>query len=757
MSHRPVTKITTACLGFPRIGERRELKFALESFWNGATSEAVLLNTARGLRERHWVQQQAAGVDVIPCNDFSLYDQVLDALVLIGATPARFGAGEMTTQRYFAMARNSAEQTAMEMTKWFDTNYHYLVPEWSADLPFAVDTRKLLGELAEARALGIEARPVLIGPVTLLRLGKPVEGIAPLALLPKMVTAYREVLSALAEAGVAWVQIDEPCLVTDLPVAWAEAYRSAYARLAKVPVKLMLTTYFGALRENLPLAVGLGTAGMHVDAVRAPEEVAALASAMGPEQVLSLGCVDGRNVWLSDLGRVYAQVHALREKLGAQRLQLAPSCSLLHVPYDTASETVLQPSSLGGWLAFAQQKLGELGALAAGPESAGEAFTVNAQRLKERALAESSTDAEVRRSVETLEAQHFQRASSYPVRVEAQRARFRLPLLPTTTIGSFPQTAEVRQQRAAYRKGNLGDAAYEAFLREKTEDCVRRQEAIGLDVLVHGEFERNDMVEYFGERLKGFAFTGNGWVQSYGSRCVKPPVIYGDVSRPAPMTVAWSSYAQSLTKRPMKGMLTGPVTILQWSFVRNDIPERDATFQIARALRDEVIDLEQAGIGIIQVDEPALREGLPLREADWAFYLNWATEAFRLATSGVRDDTQIHTHMCYCEFEDVLPAIAALDADVISMESARSRMEMLEAFRREGYPNEIGPGVWDIHSPRVPPVEEMRELLMLALKALRPEQVWANPDCGLKTRGWPEVTEALTNLCRAAESLREGL
>lgn len=755
-----MARIVTANLGYPRIGPQRELKFALESFWKGSSSEADLQAVAKALRERHWCAQQAAGIDVIPANDFSLYDQVLDALVLVGATPVRFNAdgnsSRVTTERYFAMARNSSEQTAMEMTKWFDTNYHYLKPEWSAGLSFQPDTRKLLGEFGEARALGIQTRPVLIGPLTLLRLGKSVDGTDPLALLPQLVAAYCAVLRQLADAGAGWVQIDEPILVTDLPATWAAAFRRAYADLVQAAPKLMLATYFGALAENLPLAVSFGTAGIHIDAVRGPEQVEAVAEALQPQQVLSLGCVDGRNVWLSDLAAVHGQVHAFAAQLGSARLQIAPSCSLLHVPYDTAAEVALEPR-LRSWLAFAQQKMHELAAIASGPDTAQTAFAENAERFKDRASAETSTNPTVRMAIGFLEQQHFQRASTYAKRAVVQRRELKLPLLPTTTIGSFPQTAEVRQRRAAHRKGHLSDAEYHSFLQAETESCIRRQESIGLDVLVHGEFERNDMVEYFGELLDGFLFTGNGWVQSYGSRCVKPPVIYGDVSRPAPMTVAWSSYAQSLTARPVKGMLTGPITILQWSFVRNDIPERDTAFQIALALRDEVRDLEAAGIRVIQVDEPALREGLPLREADWNRYLDWATEAFRLATAGVADGTQIHTHMCYCEFEEVLPAIAALDADVISMESARSQMEMLETFRREGYPNEIGPGVYDIHSPRVPSSEEMQHLLMLALEVLRPEQVWVNPDCGLKTRAWPEVTAALENLCAAAERVRTNL
>ena len=766
--------IPTAVLGFPRIGRQRELKFSLESYWKAvdeaaATAEADLLQTARALRTTHWQVQHAAGVTCIPSNDFSLYDQVLDALVLAGCTPARFGAGTggapVPMPSYFAMARGSArtggsDQPAMEMTKWFDTNYHHLVPEWSAGLGFQPDTTKLLAELAEARSLGIVTRPVLIGPLTLLRLGKSVDGTDPLSLLPQLTAAYVQILAALSSAGATDVQIDEPILVTDVPAPWHAAFRTAYAELTQAHVNLMLTTYFGGLGDNLSLAISLGTAGLHIDGVRAPEQVQSVAGALAPHQVLSLGCVDGRNIWQTRLAETHALIQRLRQQLGPNRLHIATSCSLLHTPYDTAAEagakSTLDPRILS-WFSFAQQKLRELNALAKGPDRAPADFYRNATTLADRAAAESSNDPAVRAATASLERQHFQRASPYADRAKAQHARLHLPLLPTTTIGSFPQTAEIRQQRAAHRKGHLDDATFQAFLRDETARCIRRQESLGLDVLVHGEFERNDMVEYFGEHLRGFAFTANGWVQSYGSRCVKPPVIYGDVSRPAPITVAWSSYAQSLTQRPMKGMLTGPITILQWSFVRNDIAERDTAFQIARALRDEVRDLEAAGVGIIQVDEPALREGLPLREADRAFYLHWATEAFRLATSAVRDETQIHTHMCYCEFESVLPAIAALDADVISMESARSRMEMLDAFREHGYPNEIGPGVYDIHSPRIPSAEEMTHLLQLALQALRPAQVWANPDCGLKTRTWPEVTEALTNLVQAALAVRATL
>jgi 5-methyltetrahydropteroyltriglutamate--homocysteine methyltransferase len=732
------------------------LKFALEDFWRERLSEADLLATAKTLRQRNWQLQKEAGLDVIPSNDFSFYDQVLDALVLVGATPARFGSGPVTLTRYFQMARNSNEQTAMEMTKWFDTNYHYLVPEWSSDLAFAPDSTKLLAEFNEAKSLGIVTRPVLIGPITLLLLGKADDSVNPLDLLPRLLAAYRKVLRDLVEAGAKWIQIDEPALVTDLPSGYAEAFRTAYAEFSNIPLKLMLTTYFGGLGDNLDLACSLGTAGLHIDAVRAPGQVAAVVERLLPQQILSLGCVDGRNIWLADLEASHKVIASVVAKIGAERLQLAPSCSLLHVPYDTADEGKLDPR-VRSWLSFAQQKVEELVQLAKGPEAAAAAFAENRRRHEDRIAAESSTNKAVRERLTKLSESDFRRKSPYTERVTVQRQELGLPLLPTTTIGSFPQTQEIRKQRAAHKKGTISDTEYNDFLKQKTEECIREQEQIGLDVLVHGEFERNDMVEYFGEHLSGFAFTSNGWVQSYGSRCVKPPIIYGDVSRARAITVEWSSYASSLTQRPMKGMLTGPITILQWSFVRNDIPERDVAWQLALALREEVQDLEAAGIRIIQVDEPALREGLPLRRSDWPAYLDWSVKAFRLATSGVTDGTQIHTHMCYCQFEDILPSIAALDADVISMETARSRMEMLHAFKRHGYPNEIGPGIYDIHSPRVPAREEMVGLLQLALEVLRPEQLWVNPDCGLKTRAWPETIEALTHLCQAAVEVRAGL
>ena len=753
VSIAPAEKLKTANLGFPRMGRLRELKFALEGFWTAKRTKKELLSVAATLRGEHWNLQQAAGLDFIPSNDFSLYDQVLDALVLIGATPERFGSGSVSLDRYFAMARNSREQTAMEMTKWFDTNYHYLVPEWSEGISFKIDTTKLLDEVREARALGIETRPVLIGPLTLLQLGKGIGGFDSMTLLPKLTKAYCEVLQALAAEGISWVQIDEPILATDLEKGVAHAYRTTYAELAKVPVKLMLTTYFDSLADNLQLAVELGTAGIHIDVVRGSGQLKSTMAALKPEQFLSVGCVEGRNIWLTDFAAASSMLKEAVGQLGAERIIVAPSCSLLHVPHDLRSETKLSPR-IKSWLRFAEEKLAEIVALGHGDELT---YKANAATVADRAAAETTANPRVRTALAALDEKTFERASQYPQRAAAQRKKLGLPLLPTTTIGSFPQTAEIRKHRAAHKNGHETTEQYEAFLCEAIAGCIREQERIGLDVLVHGEFERNDMVEYFAEFLDGFAFTENGWVQSYGSRCVKPPVIYGDVERPQPMTLKWSKYARSLTSRPMKGMLTGPVTVLQWSFVRNDIPRQQTAWQIALALRDEVKDLENAGIGIIQVDEPALREGLPLRRSDWPVYLDWAVKAFRLVTSGAVDETQVHTHMCYCEFEDILPSIIALDADVISMESARSRMELLEAFRAHKYPNEIGPGIYDIHSPRVPSAEEMRELLMLAIEVLKPEQVWVNPDCGLKTRGWSETISALENMCKAAIEVRTQL
>jgi len=750
-------------LGFPRIGARRELKRALEAYWRGESDAEKLQTSARGLRHRHWQLQKAAGANIVPCNDFSLYDHVLDMAFLLDAIPEAYRrlADSDPLAGYFALARGAQKDgidlRALEMTKWFDTNYHYLVPELHAGQSFRLRGDKPVAEFLEAAALGYDARPVLLGPVSFLLLSKAVDGSDRLALLDRLLPVYAELLERLKTAGAHWVQIDEPCLVLDQDGDDHEAYRKAYDALAAADrPKLLLTTYFGALGDNLALATSLPVDGLHVDLVRAPEQLDAVLDALPQTQLLSLGLVDGRNVWRTDLDRALALAQFAQARIGGERLQVAASCSLLHVPIDATLETAL-PTDLHAWLAFARQKVEELRVLADalnGLVSTRSTLEVARDRLQTRRRSKKVHRPDVAARIAGLDADATRRASAYDRRRETQQLRFALPPFPTTTIGSFPQTHEVREARARNKSGRLSDADYDSFIAAETEKCVRFQERIGIDVLVHGEFERNDMVEYFGEQLDGFAFTKLGWVQSYGSRCVKPPIIFGDVRRPAPMTVRWSQYAQSLTDRPMKGMLTGPVTVLQWSFVRDDQPRAATCRQIALALRDEVRDLEAAGIGVIQIDEPALREGLPLRRADWRTYLGWAVECFRISASGVADGTQIHTHMCYSEFNDIIDSVAAMDADVISIETSRSRMELLDAFVKFRYPSGIGPGVYDIHSPRVPDAAEMVGLLEKAREVLQPEQIWVNPDCGLKTRGWPETQAALVAMVSAAQAMR---
>ncbi|CUQ65321.1 5-methyltetrahydropteroyltriglutamate--homocysteine S-methyltransferase [Candidatus Nitrospira inopinata] len=759
--------VLVTCLGYPRIGASRELKKALESFWSGRLTTKELHRTAAELRRRHWSVMKEAGIDLIPIGDFSLYDHVLDTAVAVGAVPSRYREIADPLVRYFAMARGRQDRQAgidvpaLEMTKWFDTNYHYIVPELEQAQRFSLDASKLLAELDEARALGIEPRPVVLGPVTFLLLSKMMGNTGEqttLHLLDRLLPVYEQLLRQLAERRVAWVQLDEPCLVLDLDHPAKEAYRLALAKLTgnNDRPKLMLTTYFGALEDNLSIAVASGCEALHIDLVRAPEQLDQVLASLPPSMDLSVGVIDSRNVWRADLDAAHAIVRRAVMALGANRVLAAPSCSLLHVPVDVRQETKLD-RQVRGWLAFAEQKLVELRALADAAQSdrpEGPWFDESRAARSSRAMSPLVCNPTVRNRIKGVTDSMIRRHSPYPVRAAKQKACFNLPPFPTTTIGSFPQTEAVRAARAAWRAGRMAPAEYEVFLKEEIRRCVQRQEAIGLDVLVHGEFERTDMVEYFGEQLKGFIITEQGWVQSYGSRCVKPPVIVGDVSRPRPMTVEWATYAQSLTSRPVKGMLTGPVTMLQWSFVRDDQPREETCRQIALALRDEVLDLERAGIAMIQVDEPALREGLPLRRREWEAYLRWAVEAFRLATGGVRDDTQIHTHMCYSEFGDILGAVAELDADVISIETSRSRMELLGDFARFQYPNEIGPGVYDIHSPRVPDHKEMADLLLRAGRVVSPERLWVNPDCGLKTRGWSEVEAALTNMVEAARDVR---
>jgi len=770
-------KLPVATLGTPRIGPRRELKFALESYWAGKSTEAQLLEAAAGLRAANWARQKSLGVTVIPSNDFSLYDHVLDTSAMVGAIPDIYGwkGGPVALTTYFAMSRGAQNQdhgadcghahhghgaAAQEMTKWFDTNYHYMVPEFHDGQTFTLSSRKPIEEYEEARSLGYQTRPVLVGPVTFLKLGKSADaGFDPLSLLDRLLPVYIEVLRELASRGAEWVQLDEPCPVLDLDETSRSALRRAYGRFAlEMPgIKIMLASYFGAIGDNLETALALPVAGLHVDLVRAPEQLDQIASRVRKDLVLSLGVVDGRNVWRSNLPALLERLEPAVARLGKDRVQLAPSCSMLHVPIDLDLEIDLD-SEVKGWLAFSVQKMKELATLgqALGGDRAGasEVLAASEQAAASRKASPKIHHANVARQMSAINESMRRRRSGFAHRARVQRERFALPKFPTTTIGSFPQTADVRAARAAHTRGTLSDAQYRTFLKGETARAVRWQEEIGLDVLVHGEFERNDMVQYFGEQLSGFAFTRHGWVQSYGSRYVRPPILFGDVSRPKPMTVEWWRYAQSLTKKPMKAMLTGPVTILNWSFVRDDIPRSEACRQIALAIRDEVMDLESAGATMIQIDEAALREGLPLRKSEWKAYLDWAVDSFRVSSSGVADETQIHTHMCYSEFNDIIDAIATMDADVISIETSRSKMELLEAFKNYKYPNEIGPGIYDIHSPRVPETAEMKNLISLARKQLSDSQLWINPDCGLKTRRWEEVRPALVNMVAAARELR---
>ncbi len=756
-------------LGYPRIGAQRELKKATEAYWKGACTRSELESIGRELRLRHWQAQQDAGLDFVSVGDFAFYDQVLNVSLALGAVPGRFNAaaevvgGEIDLDTAFRMARGRAPSgepaAACEMTKYFDTNYHYLVPELHDGQTFTLASNRLFDEVDEALRAGFTPKVTLTGPLTWLWLGKTKGGdFDRLTLLDSALDVYGEILARLATQGIEWVQLDEPALVQDLPLAWQQAYERAYHRLQSAPLKLLLATYFGGLGDNLSLATRLPVTGLHIDAVRAPLQVESVIDRLGPHQVLSVGFVDGRNIWRADLAALRERLLPLKVRLG-QRLWLAPSCSLLHVPVDLAQESDLD-DELISWLAFARQKLDEVVTLARLIDN--RATPVDEQRLDQatRALDARRESTRIHQAVvsERLAAvspADSQRQASYPFRAEAQRRALKLPLFPTTTIGSFPQTDEIRAARRAFKAGELGTADYQARMQAEIAYAVERQQALDIDVPVHGEAERNDMVEYFGEQLEGFAFTRFGWVQSYGSRCVKPPVIFGDVSRPTPMTVRWSEYAQTLTDKPMKGMLTGPVTILQWSFVRDDQPRETTCRQIALALRDEVLDLEKAGIKIIQIDEPALREGLPLRQHEWQEYLDWAVESFQLSAAGVANATQIHTHMCYSEFNDIIGAIAALDADVITIETSRSDMHLLDAFQDFAYPNEIGPGVYDIHTPNIPEVSWMVDLMEKALEKIPAERLWINPDCGLKTRNWAEVEPALANMVEAAKVLRQ--
>jgi 5-methyltetrahydropteroyltriglutamate--homocysteine methyltransferase len=760
--------VLTHNLGFPRIGAQRELKFALESYWKGASSRDELQALGARLRQRHW--QQQAGLDLAPVGDFSFYDQVLDMSFTLGNLPERVrGFHGDVLDNYFRVARGRSAHgsedhgaccggvAAGEMTKWFDTNYHYIVPEFTAQTHFKLDASRLLAQLAEARAQGVKAKPVIVGPVTYLAIGKAKDDSDKLALLPRLLEAYAELLDTLAAQGVEWVQIDEPLLVTELDADWQHAYNTAYHQLKGCRVKLLLATYFGQLLENQYLAANLPVAGLHIDAVNGRADVTPLLGLMPAHKVLSLGVIDGRNIWKTDLAAVLDWLEPIAQKLGGDRLWIAPSCSLLHVPVDLESEDRLDPE-IKSWLAYALQKLDELKllstALNQGRDAVKDALAANQAAVAARRASPRVHNPAVRAAIARIDAELGRRKSGYAQRAPLQAARLKLPAFPTTTIGSFPQTAEIRQARSRFRAGELGEAGYKSAMQAEIARSVREQEALGLDVLVHGEAERNDMVEYFGEQLDGYAFSQFGWVQSYGSRCVKPPILFGDITRPKAMTVEWIRYAQSLTNKPMKGMLTGPVTILNWSFVRDDQPRSASCKQLALAIREEVLDLEKAGVGVIQIDEAALREGLPLRKSQWKNYLDWAVESFRITANGVDDETQIHTHMCYSEFNDIIASIADMDADVITIETSRSDMELLDAFDDFNYPNQIGPGVYDIHSPNIPTREHIVQLMKKAAERIPAERLWVNPDCGLKTRQWAEVIPALTHMVEAARALR---
>ncbi len=759
--------LKTASLGFPRIGENRELKKAVEAHWKGAKSEAELQQEASDIRNKNWNTQKNNEISFIPSNDFSLYDQVLDTLALFGAVPARynFDGGNVDLSLYFSMARGAQKEgvdvTAMEMTKWFDTNYHYIVGEFTKDQKFSISSTKIFDQYQEAKDNGIETRPVIIGPVSFLLLGKTTDESNKLDLLDNLLPAYQELFAKLNEAGVKDVQIDEPFLITDIDDSAKAAYKKAYEVIAaaKGDIKTHLTTYFDDLLENTELAFSLGTDSVHVDLVRAPEQFETALNAIQDDQSISLGLVDGRNIWINNLEKSIEIAKKAVAKLGADRVIVAPSCQLLHTPVNLEGEDKLD-AEVKTWLSFATQKLKELAAIAKAADnddSLADFIAENKKAVENRKTSAKIHNEEVKKRAANVTEADRNRKSDYPARREIQEKELDLPLLPTTTIGSFPQTKEVRKARADFKKGNIDAGAYQKFLEEETAKAVKFQEDIDIDVLVHGEFERNDMVEYFGEQLDGFCFSKNGWVQSYGTRCVKPPVIFGDVARPKAMTVDWAKYSQSLTKRYMKGMLTGPITMLQWSFVRDDQPRKDTALQIAFAIRDEVVDLQNAGIKIIQIDEAALREGLPIRKVKWNDYLTWAVDSFRVTASGVEDNTQIHTHMCYSEFNDIIDSIANMDADVISIETSRSNMELLDAFIDFKYPNEIGPGVYDIHSPRVPDKQEMVDLLKKAHNVLKKEQIWVNPDCGLKTRAWPETKDALKAMVDATKEVRASI
>lgn len=763
-------------LGFPRIGAKRELKFAQERFWKGDSSEAELLQVAESLRAENWAAQ--SGLDLVPVGDHSLYDHVLDMSFTLGNLPERAqGLAGSELDNYFRVARGRSAQAATrnphsehcdcgcnasiaagEMTKWFDTNYHYIVPEVTASTTFTLNPERLLSQLKAAQEQGVNnPKPVILGPVTYLYLSKEKDASNRLALLEQLLPVYSQLLDQLADAGAQWVQIDEPILVTELSADWKQALEQAYHTLKADRPKLLLATYFGTLQENLQQACNLPVAGLHIDAVRGRDEVNKVVDWLPAHKVFSVGTIDGRNIWKTDLNKTLDWLEPIAAKLG-ERLWIAPSCSLLHVPVDLNNENKLD-SEVKTWLAFAKQKLNELvvlgKAINEGRDAVKAELQANQIAMTSRHASTRVHNSIVAEQVAKITADLGKRSSPYVERIAKQAKILNLPLYPTTTIGSFPQTGDIRQARLAFKKGEIDQAEYESRMKAEIAYVVKEQEKLGLDVLVHGEAERNDMVEYFGEQLEGYVFSQSGWVQSYGSRCVKPPILFGDITRPQAMTVAWTNYAQSLTDKPMKGMLTGPVTMLNWSFVRDDQPRSETCKQLALAIRQEVLDLEASGVGIIQIDEAALREGLPLRQSEWKNYLDWAIESFRITANAVKDETQIHTHMCYSEFNDIIAAIAHMDADVITIETSRSAMELLDVFKEFEYPNEIGPGVYDIHSPNIPSIEQIVKLIERASERIPVKRLWINPDCGLKTRQWSEVTPALSNLMQATKVLRE--
>ncbi len=749
-------------LGLPRIGSKRELKFALESYWQGNSSKDDLYSVGREIKQNNEHLQQP--LDLVTAGDFSFYDHVLDTSFLVGNIPKRAQQENSDTlDDYFRVARGKANNTtccgnsAGEMTKWFDTNYHYIVPEITNDIKFSLHAEKLIQQIRETQQQGFNTKPVILGPITYLWLCKAKDDTDPLLLLDQLLPVYQALLTVLEKMGITWLQIDEPALVTELGREWQLAYKYAYQTLASDNIKILLATYFGSLKENLPLISQLPVAGVHIDAINAKEEVSLLQAKLKDTQVLSIGIINGRNIWKTNLNKALDFLEPIAKELG-DRLWVAPSCSLLHVPVDLDSESELS-KEITPWLAFAKQKLIELkvlgDALNHGRDKVAVQLAENAQCLKSREQSIFVNDQELNKKINAITESLLTRKSAYQQRIKAQSEWLSLPAFPTTTIGSFPQTADIRKTRQQYRQGTISEAEYVTKMKSEISDCIKRQETLGLDVLVHGEAERNDMVEYFGEHLSGFTFSRFGWVQSYGSRCVKPPIIFGDVTRPKAITLDWTKFAQSITDKPVKGMLTGPVTILNWSFVRDDQPRAITCQQIALAIREEVLDLEAADIGIIQIDEAALREGLPLRQKDWHEYLDWAIDAFKLTANGVSNKTQIHTHMCYSDFNDIIASIADMDADVITIETSRSDMVLLNAFDKFAYPNEIGPGVYDIHSPNIPSVENIVELINKASQRIPAERLWINPDCGLKTRQWQEVTPALENMVAAAKQLRQ--